>query len=117
MSITVSDLKEYFRVTHNNDDTLLSKLLETAKSLAYEKTGISYKSGDYLYEQLLTYYVQHFYDDRAAFVDKETAEFPYSITHLEKTITYRGEIEPSEEQTEQVQQTQQVQEVQQTEEI
>ena len=101
MTITVSDLKDYLRISHNDDDTFLATLLETAKALAYEKTGISYVSGDLLYEQLLKYLVQHFYDDRTAFADKQTVEVPYTLTTLIKHITYRGEFEPPEQADEQ----------------
>jgi len=92
MTITVNDLKDYLRINFNNDDAVLSVLLETAKSLAYEKTGISYTSGDLLYEQLLKFLVQHLYDNRTAFADRQAVEVPYTITELVKTITYRGEI-------------------------
>ncbi len=90
---TVNDLKEYLRITHSEDDAVLGILLNTAKSFAEVKTGIKYVADDLLYEQLLKYLVQHYYDNRSALNDKQAVEMPFTITDLIKTITYRGNIE------------------------
>lgn len=93
MAITVNDLKDYLRINHTEDDAVLGTLLNTAKSYAELKTGKEYKAEDLLYEQLLKYLVQHYYDNRSAINEKQAAEMPFTITDLLKTITYREEIE------------------------
>lgn len=94
MTISVTDIKSFLRVTHSEDDAVLGVLLNTAKSFAQVKTGVEYQTGDLLYEQLLKYLVQHFYDNRSSLNDRQSVEMPFTITELIKTITYRGEFQP-----------------------
>ena len=116
MTISVSDIKSFLRVTHSEDDAVLGVLLNTAKSFAQIKTGVEYVSGDLLYEQLLKYLVQHYYDNRSALNEKQSVEMPFTITDLIKTITYRGAVE-AEENTEQTEQTETVENTEQIKQV
>ena len=93
MTINLDDIKNYLRISHDKDDAVLANLLETAKSFAKIKTGVSYNENDNLYDLLLKYLIQHYYDNRSAIMDKNLIEVPMTITDLIKTITYRGPID------------------------
>ena len=102
MTLQVSDIKAYLRITHNVDDTFLESLFATAKEFIKEQTGVAFQDGDKVYEQCVLFMVAHLYDNRASVTEKATNEIPYTLDALIRHIKLRGTIEiaPTETQEE-----------------
>lgn len=95
MTITPEIIKKYLRIEHNEDNGTIENLLETAKTLMKETTGVAYTEGDTTYELLLKFVVQYYYYNRSAISDKAAVELPYTIENLINRISFRGAL-PSE---------------------
>jgi len=90
MTLQVSDIKAYLRITHNVDDTFLTGLMETAKDFIKEQTGVVFQNGDKVYEQCVLFLVAHLYDNRSSVSEKATNEIPYTLDALMRHIKLRG---------------------------
>jgi len=88
--MNLDDIKAFLRIDYSSEDTDLQSAYETALAFAYQKTGVPYQEGDRLYEQLLKYLTQHFFDNREFLSDKNRVENDYTLTSLIKTIEMRG---------------------------
>jgi len=93
MSIELSDIKSYLRITHNVDDTFIESLVGTSKAFIKEQTGVEFVAGDKVYEQCVLFLVAHLYDNRASVTEKATTEIPYTLDALLRHIKIRGAIE------------------------
>ena len=87
----IQAIKDYLRITHDNDDLYLSNLYDLAISLIKTKTGVEYNQCDSIYQHAVFMCVAHYYDNRTSIVDKAIQEIPYSLNELIKTIAFRGE--------------------------
>ncbi len=82
MSISLEDVKSYLRVQHNLEDTFITGLINTAKILIKDETGVEYVENDEIYELLIKFIVQHYYNTRASASDKTVYEIPYTLKYL-----------------------------------
>lgn len=89
--MNLSEIKSYLRIDYSSEDTDVQFAYDTAVAFAYEKTGVQYISGDKLYEQLLKFLTQLFFDERESLSEKTKVENDFTITSLIKTIETRGE--------------------------
>lgn len=92
MSIELSDIKAYLRITHDLDDKFIESLVETSKAFIKEQTGVEFVAGDKVYEQGILFHVAHLYDNRSAFTDKATNEIPYTLDAIIRHIKIRGAL-------------------------
>lgn len=90
MAITKENIKLYLRINYDNEDSLIEELIENAKTLIEESTGVKYVEGDKTYELLIKFLVQHYYDNRSSISEKAVNEVPYTITGLMRKIGVRG---------------------------
>lgn len=90
MSIELSDIKAYLRITHNIDDNFITSLVETSKAFIKEQTGVDYVAGDRVYEQGILFHVAHLYDNRSAYAEKAINEVPYTLDAIIRHIKIRG---------------------------
>ena len=90
MTLQVSDIKAYLRITHDVDNTFLEGLMQTAKDFIKEQTGVAFQDGDKVYEQCVLFMVAHLYDNRAGVTDKSIYEIPYTLDALIRHIKIRG---------------------------
>ena len=92
MTISLAEVKNYLRISHNVDDTFLTGLISTAKDFIKEQTGVSYNDNDDVYKIAVLQTVAHFYDKRESVSDKTSVTVPYTMDCLIKHIGLRGEI-------------------------
>ena len=52
MSIELSDIKAYLRISHDIDDNFITSLVETSKAFIKEQTGVDFVEADKVYKQL-----------------------------------------------------------------
>lgn len=90
--IELQDIKDYLRVSHNLDDNFISGLIETAKQLIEEQTGVKYSDADKVYKMTILQVVAHFYDKRESFSEKSAVTVPYTLDCLIKHLGMRGPI-------------------------
>ena len=93
MSIELSDIKAYLRISHDIDDNFITSLVGTSKAFIKEQTGVEFVAGDKVYEQCVLFLVAHLYDNRASVTEKATTEIPYTLDALLRHIKIRGAIE------------------------
>ena len=96
MSIELSDIKAYLRISHNIDDNFITSLVETSKAFIKEQTGVDYVAGDKVYEQGILFHVAHLYDSRSAYAEKAINEVPYTLDAIIRHIKIRGAKEMQE---------------------
>lgn len=90
MSIELSDIKAYLRISHDIDDNFITSLVETSKAFIKEQTGVEYVAGDKVYEQGILFHVAHLYDNRSAYAEKAINEVPYTLDAIIRHIKIRG---------------------------
>ena len=88
----LEEIKSYLRIIHNNDDNLLTELIDEAKMYIKNVTGVDYNDNDLQYKQCIRFLVQQRYDVREAVADKPKYECDYTITNLLSHISLRGNI-------------------------
>ena len=93
MSVELSNIKSYLRITHDIDDAFLTDLVETSKAFIKEQTGVEYTNGDKVYEQAILFYVAHLYDNRSAVTEKTVNTVPFTLDAMIKHIKIRGQYE------------------------
>lgn len=90
--IELQEVKDYLRVSHNLDDNFISGLIETAKQLIEEQTGVKYSDSDKVYKMTILQVVAHYYDKRESFSEKAAVTVPYTLDCLIKHLGMRGPI-------------------------
>lgn len=88
----LTEIKSYLRIIHNNDDNVLTELIDEAKMYIKNVTGVDYDENDLQYKQCIRFLVQQRYDVREAVSDKPKSECDYTITNLLSHISLRGNI-------------------------
>lgn len=92
MNIELENVKQYLRISHNIDDAYIQDLINLAKSLVKEQTGVEYKENDDVYSMAVLQAVSHFYDNRSPISEKAVTQVPYTLDCLIKHIGARGSI-------------------------
>lgn len=98
MSIELSDIKSYLRITHNVDDTFIESLVGTSKAFIKEQTGVEFVEADKVYKQAVFFMVAHLYDNRSAITEKAVHSVPYTLDALIIHIRLRGAYQGDKEQ-------------------
>ena len=81
MTVTVSDVKEYLRIDHTDEDAMLGDLLDAA----YEYISslcVNFTPTPTPVEMAIKIMVCHFYDNRLPSGSKYTGELPFSVSAL-----------------------------------
>lgn len=75
--ITISDLKEYAHVYHNEDDSLFENILLASKAYVQSYTGLSVDSMNEKEDLTMVVYViaMELYDNRTFIVDTDKVNF------------------------------------------
>ena len=92
MSIELSDIKAYLRITHDIDDNFITSLVEISKAFIKEQTGVDFVEGEKVFEQCVLFMVAHLYDNRASVTEKATTVIPYTLDALLRHIRIRGKL-------------------------
>lgn len=92
LSIELIDIKKYLRVAHDEDDALISGLVDVAKQSIKEQTGVVYSEADETYKNTIMLAVHHYYYNRASVMDKSTSSLPYSLDDFITLIKHRGAL-------------------------
>lgn len=90
MSIELSDIKAYLRISHDIDDNFITSLVETSKAFIKEQTGVDFVEADKVYKQAVFFMVAHLYDNRSALTEKAVHSVPYTLDALIIHIRLRG---------------------------
>lgn len=82
--ITVTDLKNYLNIMHDEDDALIQSILRGTRSYIKNYTGLSTESMDDYEELAITLFViaSEMYDNRSMTVDKISKVNPLVETML-----------------------------------
>lgn len=92
MGISIDEVKEYLRVSHNLDDDFISELIEAEKMYIKNNTGVAYNVNDYQYNQLIKMMVHQHYFNRGGISETVQTEIPYAINNLLEHIKVRGAL-------------------------
>jgi uncharacterized phage protein (predicted DNA packaging) len=96
----LTDIKEYLRVDHNDEDVLLMSLLAAAESYIKQQTGKTKVvvneveaaiSTDELYKLCVKLMVAHWYENRAVQSPTNLTNLDYSVQALVNHITLCGD--------------------------
>lgn len=80
--LTLADIKQNLRISHNLDDDYISNLIELSKDVIERETGVEYNSNNKVFEHAITLMVNHFYYNRTAVSDKAMVNVPFSLQHF-----------------------------------
>lgn len=89
MTDLLNEMKLYLKVGHCVEDDLIESFIETAKEYIKQKTGVEYSATDLVYKDCMRMIVAYRYYNRNAIGEKNITEYPYSITEMLKTLSFR----------------------------
>ncbi len=89
MSIELTEVKSYLRISFNDDDEYLKSLIKLSEKYIKELTGVEYKQDDEIYKQAILLCISHFYCNRQPLTEKAVLSMPYTFESLVKHIGMR----------------------------
>lgn len=92
----LTEIKNYLKVDHNDEDVLLMSLLAAAESYIKQTTGKTLKgtaaiNTDELYNLCVKLMVAHWYENRAVQSPSATNDFSFSVQALINHISLCGD--------------------------
>lgn len=66
----LAEVKQFLRISYNDDDEFISSLITMAKQLIEQQTGVTFTTYDSVYKMAIFQAVAHFYDKRESFSEK-----------------------------------------------